>query len=60
MFIPENAKEAADYIAYLANKAGLPLSIYCESRGVSPSVLSRWKHDYKGYNVTTFLRLVKE
>ena len=59
MKIPETAKEAADFVAKMASKSGKSIAAYCQERGVSPSVITRWRKQYKSFNVSTFLRLKK-
>lgn len=59
MKFPTTAKQAVKYIEGLAKKKGMSVAKFCESKGVDPSVISRWRTQYKHYNIGTLLRFLK-
>jgi len=60
MKFPLTAAKAAIVIEKMALKQGLTVAQYCYKKGVSPSVITRWKTRNKSYQISTFLRLIRK
>jgi hypothetical protein len=58
--IPATSADAAKYIEKLAAKNGQTVCGYCTKRGVTPSIITKWRKLNKTYRVSTFLRLTEK
>ena len=58
--IPATSADAAKYIENLARKQKKSIAEYCEVRGVTPSIITKWRKLNKTYRVSTFLRLIEK